>query len=100
MMLLMHQRRANLLIDLADKPIRVERQLMSSGFCQPSRKPISAEISKRMRFSLVRYKNVGQLAVEKLAVEMIISFLQAAVLNRRDRRVSRSFEPCHNCLLF
>src|SRR5215813_10950795 len=66
---------------------------MPTSIDQPPSKPISAKIAKRIRLSLVRYKNVRQPTVEQLPVEMIVGLLQAAVLDRgdRDRLIRFSF---------
>src|SRR5262245_11231286 len=84
MMLLMHQRRADLLVAVADEAVRIERELMPPGLIYPAVEPISSKVAERSRLSLVRYKDIRQPAVEQLLVEVVVCLLQSAVLDRGD----------------
>jgi hypothetical protein len=87
------QRLANLLVALIDEAIGIEREFVPTGLVQPAGEAIRRKVTVRICFSLVRYKNVRELAVEQLTSEMIVSLLQAAVLHWRDRDwlIRRSF---------
>ena len=82
---LVRQGLAHLLVGLADEAIRVEREFVVAEFANATGEPIRREVAERMRPSLVRYKNVTQLAVEQRGVEVIVRCLQPAVFDRRDR---------------
>src|SRR6516165_4363509 len=83
-MLLMHQRAADLHIALVKEAVRIQRELVPANLIQPAIEPIRTEVTERAGFSLVRYKYVRELAAEQLLVEVIVRSLQAAVLNRGD----------------
>jgi hypothetical protein len=84
--LLVHQRRGDLLVAVADEAVRIECQLVPPGLVQPAVESIGAKVAERVRPSLVRYKNVRQRAAEQRLVEVLVRGLQTAVLDRRDRR--------------
>jgi len=84
----MHQGLANLFVGLIDEPIRVERELVVAGLVDAAGEAIGCEISERMGFSLVRYKNVREGAFEQRGVEVVERPLQAAVLDGGDRLCS------------
>jgi len=55
---------------------------MPASLVHSTVEPIGTEITERTRFSLVRYKNVRERAVEQCLVEMVVRGLQTAVLDR------------------
>jgi hypothetical protein len=54
----------------------------------PPRKAIGSKVSRRVGFSLVRYKNVGQPAIEQRFIEIVVRLLHAAIFNLRDCKPS------------
>src|SRR5262245_4029465 len=90
---LVHERLADLLVGLADEGVGIERKLMLAERPDAARIAVGGEVSRHPGFSLVRYKDIGQLAAEQLATEVIEPFLQAVVFDRRngERLISRSF---------
>jgi len=64
MVLLMHQRAADLLVALADEPIRIQCQLMPASLVQPAVESIRSEVAKGPRLTLVGDEDVRQLAVD------------------------------------
>ena len=68
---LVHERLADLLVGPTDEGVRVERELVLAELADAARKAVRREVAARMRFSLVRYKNVRQRTTEQRAVEVI-----------------------------
>src|SRR6516162_3711912 len=89
----MYEGLANLLVGLIDESIRVEGELVVAGLVDAAGEAIGCEVSERMGFSLVRYKDVWQRAFEQCGIEVVERLLQPAVFDRRDgaRLVDRSF---------
>jgi len=90
-----HHGLANLRVALADEDIGIERDLVLVGLAGATSIAVGGVMPGRVRPSLIDEERIRQLAVEKLAVEMVERRLQPAVFGRRDRPRAFSFRTIY-----